>query len=350
MGNRLFISSVLLLWLGSMAWLVVNKILPSFTDGKPPIASGLEVGKVVAWRVHWGGRPVGWAASLRVNGALNTTELHNRVVLRDVPLLDLAPVWMRSVVDGFGNMKFDAQTLVEFDSLDHFSSFNSRVAVNDIPSVLRISGRMKDSKLELRLWSGASDLTYTKQVYIPQQTALNEALFPDAKMPYMYVGRRWQEEVFSPFKTPSSPVELMEAEVVAKETMEYGGEGERRRVLRVEYRRLPGPGIHEDARLQAICWVDLGSGFVLRQDVFLANSKLRFERLPEEAAYRTGLELFPHEEVRKVESDTKSDTESAEKKASSNRPPNGRCPTTPISSCGNLNASVEALLHQAWSY
>ncbi len=291
MGNRLFISAVLLLWCSSMTWLVVDKILPSFFGGKPPATSGLETGKAVAWRVKWAGRPVGWAASLRMHGTSNTTELRNRVILQDVPLSDLAPTWMRTVVGSFGNMKFDTQTLIELDSLGNFASFGSRVAVNDVPSVFRISGRMKDSQLVFKVRSGS--LTYTTQAYIPNQAALSEALFPDARLPYMYVGRHWQKEVFSPFRSPGAPVELVEAEVVAIESLQYGDETIR--VMRIDYRSLPGPGIPEDNRLQAVTWVEPKMGMVLRQDVYIANSKLRFERLPEEVASQIGLEFFPNE-------------------------------------------------------
>jgi|GEM_PF-1611040 len=291
MSNRLFISAVLLLWFSSMTWLVVDKILPSFYGGKPPATSGLEAGRTVAWRVKWSGRPVGWAASLRLPGISNTTELRNRVLLKDVPLLDLAPTWMRTIVGDFGNMKFDTQTLIELDALGNFASFRSRVAVNDIPSVFRISGRMQDSQLEFKVRSGS--LTYTTQAYIPNQAALSEALFPDARLPYMYVGRHWQKEVFSPFKSPGTPVELVEAEVVAMESLQYGDALVR--ALRIEYRSLPGPGIPEANRLQAVTWVEAKSGLVLRQDVFIANSKLRFERLSEEVASQLGVEFFPHE-------------------------------------------------------
>jgi len=298
MGNRIFISAVCLLWLSSMTWLVVDKVLPSFFNGKPPIASGLEEGKVIAWNVQWAGRPVGWAASLRVPGTLGTTEMHNRVLLQDVPLLDLAPAWMRNVIGDIGKMKFDTQTLIEFDALGNFASFRSRVAINDIPSVLRMTGQMKDSHLEFKVRSG--NLTYTTQIYIPNHTALSEALFPDARLPYMYVGRRWQKEVYSPFRSPSAPVELVDAEVVAIESLEH--DGKTKRVMRIEFRRMPGPGVPEANRRVAVCWVEPKSGTVLRQDVYIANSKLRFERQPDDIAHRKGLELFPKIESLKPES------------------------------------------------
>ncbi len=72
MANRIFVCFVLALWLGSMSWLMVDKILPSFHDGEPPAVSGFDANVYVAWKVYWAGRPVGNAASIRQSGVLNT--------------------------------------------------------------------------------------------------------------------------------------------------------------------------------------------------------------------------------------------------------------------------------------
>lgn len=288
MANRIFVCAVVALWLGSMSWLVVDKVLPSFHEGEPPIAAGFDPGVPVAWEVTWGSKPVGHAVSLRTSGVLHTTNIDSRIMLKDVPLLDLVPALMREVVGDIGNMTFDAHTRLEFDSLDNFSRFRSRVSINNIPSILQLTGAMHGSFLELKVTFG--DMPYTLKVPIPDRGALSEALFPDAKLPYMYVGRRWHEEVYNPFRSPRSPVETIDAEVTGIESIEFSGKSER--VMRVEFRGPPGPGIPEDARLQAIAWVRAEDGLVLRQDVLLANSRLRFERLPKKEAVEIGATLF----------------------------------------------------------
>jgi hypothetical protein len=288
MANRVFVCSVIVLWLGSMSWLMIDKVLPSFHEGEAPIAAGYEPGKPVAWRVLWGDRPVGHAASVRLPGVLNTTNIYNHVVLEDVPLLDLVPALMRRVVGDIGKMKFDASTRLEFDSLDNFSSFTSKVSVNDISSVLDLSGQVNGSFLELKVHFG--EVTYEPKIPIANQAALSEALFPDAKLPYMYVGRRWNEEVYNPFRAPSSPVETVDVAVTGIETIEFGGENHR--VMRVEFSGPPAPGVPEEARLQAIAWVRESDGVVLRQDVLISSSRLRFERLPEDEAAEVGKVLL----------------------------------------------------------
>ena len=288
MANRIFISAVVVFWLSSMTWLVTDRILPSFYGGQPPTMRTYEDGKPVAWEVLWKGKTVGEAASLRLSGVAGTTDLFNRVVLDEFPVMQLAPSWIRATVGNLGKMTFDVLTRVEFDPLGTFSSFNSRISLDAMPSILKMSGRVEESFLKLNVQSG--DIRHSTKIFLPNSEALSETLFPNAKLPYMHVGRHWQEKVYSPFRSPSDPVELVQVEVKVIETIQHRGKS--RRVMRVEYRSLAGSGIPEQARIQGISWVEPKSGDVLRRDVFLGDSKLRFERLPKEAAVATGLKLF----------------------------------------------------------
>lgn len=287
MANRIFVLAVVVLWLSSMTWLVTERILPSFFEGEPPAAEAYETGQAVAWEVQWEGKPVGHAASVQLSGVGGATELHNRVVLNDIPLMDLAPTWMRSAIGDLGEITFDARTRIEFDAIGNFSAFESRISVNDLPSVLNISGRVENSFLELHVRSG--DISYTTPIYLPDSKALNEVLFPDARLPQMYVGRKWREEIYSPFHSPGNPVELVQAEVVSAEGIQY--DNELRRTLRIEYRTMTGSGVPQEARLQAESWVE-PAGNVLRRDVYLGSSKLRFTRLENSDATQVGGRLL----------------------------------------------------------
>lgn len=287
MANRIFVLAVVVLWLCSMAWLVTDRILPTFQDGQPPSIETFQNGEAVAWSVEWGGKEVGKAASVRVPGSGGTVELHNRISLEEMPIIDLAPAWMRMAVPTLGEMSFDVVSRIEFDSLGNFSSFDSKVVLNDMPSVLKISGRVQNSYLRLHVVSG--QLPYEVPVYMPDSKSLKEALFPGAELPYMYVGRHWQEEVYSPFRATGDPIELIQAEVVSEETIEYCDEPFR--VLKVEYHGLIGSGLSDKARLQAVSWVEPG-GKVLRRDVYVGTSRLRFNRLSDEEAAGIGNDLF----------------------------------------------------------
>ncbi len=287
MANRFFVSTVVILWLSSMAWLVTERVLPSFLSGQPPLVETYETGKAVAWSVEWAGKRVGRAASMRLPGAAGTTDLRNRVILNKVPLLELAPAWMRVVVGEIGNIDLDATTRMEFDSLGNFSSFESRIALNDLPAILKMSGRVENSYLELKVSTGS--ISHTTPIYLPNSQALNESLFPEARITNLTIGDQWREEVYSPFRAPGNPVELLQAEVVSEELLTYLGKP--RRVLCVEYRSMVGSGVPRSTGLRAVTWVDR-EGDVLRRDVYIGTSKLRFERLPVEEAAIVGLEMF----------------------------------------------------------
>lgn len=292
MANRIFVCAVVVLWLSSMTWLVTDRILPSlFGGGQPPIVQAYENGEAVAWEVYWQGKSVGQAASVRLQGVGGSTDLYNRVVLNEFPVMQLAPSWIRAAVGNLGSMTFDVLTRVEFDPLGKFSSFNSRISLNDMPSILRMNGRIEESYLKLKVRS--SDFSHATQIFLPNSEALSEALFPDAKLPFMHKGRNWQEKVYSPFTSPADPVELVQVEVVARETIQHHEEV--RSVMRVEYKSITASGIPVNARIQGISWVDPKSGDVLRRDVFFGTSKLRFERLPKEAAKAAGLKLLENQ-------------------------------------------------------
>ncbi|MEM9352477.1 MAG: hypothetical protein AAGA92_05650 [Planctomycetota bacterium] len=288
MANRMFVAAVFSLWLGSMSWLFVDRVLPSFYEGEPPTALAHEPGKAVGWLVQWKGRDVGQAVSIRADGVGGTSEIHNRVHLNDIPLMDLAPAWMRHAVGDFGRLEFDATTRVEFDSLGTFSAFESKIQVNDIPSVLQMSGRVKEGHLKLKVRSG--ETVYSPNVQLSNQAALSEALFPDPLLTNLREGRTWREEVYSPFRPPTHPTEPVEARVLGKETIEVNGE--RVKVMCVEYLSASSSGISQASRRQAKSWVDM-NGVVMQRDVYLGRSKLRFVRLPDETSAALSDEFFP---------------------------------------------------------
>jgi hypothetical protein len=288
MANRIFVSAVVVLWLSSMTWLVTHRLLPTYFGGPPPLTQAAAEGEAVAWQVSYNDQVVGEAASIRLQGTGGTTDLFNRLVLEEFPVMSLAPSVIRMAVGDLGDMTFDVLTRVEFDPLGKFSSFHSRITMSDLASSLIISGRMDDSYLKLRVHS--NDFSHSSRVYLPNSQVLNEALSPDAQLPYMHVGKSWQEKVYSPFSSPTDPVERVQAEVKAIELIEYFGE--HRRVMRVDYQSVTSSGVTNRARKQGAAWVAPETGRVLRREVLLGGSRLRFERLPAAAAEAIGADLF----------------------------------------------------------
>ncbi len=69
MANRIFVAVVFLLWLSTMSWLMVARILPPFFNGDPPIRSLAIDDGPVCWQVELGDRPIGYAVSQAAAGA-----------------------------------------------------------------------------------------------------------------------------------------------------------------------------------------------------------------------------------------------------------------------------------------
>jgi hypothetical protein len=286
MGNRIFVAVVVLLWTTTMSWLVVDKILPPFLQGEPPKAGVLR-DEPICWDISFQDQPIGFAVSQMVPGALSTTELHSRVLLEDVPLREMAPQWMSSLVGNMVDVRLDTRTRLMLDSLGNFSSFQTRVWLNDLPSVVKVSGRVVGPELVMRFQSG--DMTHESRYPLPSYALLGTELIPEPKLLQIYVGRKWQKEVFSPFRTPNNAMELIQAEVVKEDSIVHNGRVTNSK--RIEYRTLLAAGVSTDDRLRAVQWV-ADNGVVMRQDVYLVNVKLRFERRDDPEGLALGEELL----------------------------------------------------------
>ena len=276
MGNRIFVGVVVTLWAGTMSWLMVARILPPFFHGEPP-KHGVLVQDPVCWEIQYRGRPVGYAVSQSVPGAMSTTEIHSRIKVDGIKVRELAPQWMVGLVRSIEAVSLDTRSVFVLDSLNNLSSFNTKVRLNDMPVIMRVRGKIEGAELKLTIQSGDSPQAPVSYP-IPSDSSLTSELIPDPKMLQMYVGRRWQQEVYSPFRPPGSSLEILEAQVVEERSIEH--RGERVRARKIEYRSLSSAGVTADNRLRAEVWV-AEDGNVLRQDIYLMDAKLRFERCME---------------------------------------------------------------------
>jgi hypothetical protein len=272
MGNRIFVSVVLLLWASTMSWLVVARILPPFYQGEPPQPS-LQSDEVVAWKIHFKGVPVGWAMSQASSGVSGAREIHSRVILTGLPLREMAPEWMGSLVSTLEPVDLDARTRLSFDGFGQLASMESKIGLNGVPAVLRLWGNIEQTEMRLRMQTG--EVIHETTYPISERAFISTELMPEPKLSRMYVGRRWQRAVVSPFESPTSPVEIIQAEVVAEESLLHGGE--RIKTRRIEYRTMSAPGVALKNTLHAVIWVG-EEGTVLRQDVYVMSDPLRFDR------------------------------------------------------------------------
>lgn len=275
MGNRIFQSVVLVLWGAAMSWLMVAKIMPPFFQGEPPRVGARGQAAPIGWRIELHGRPCGTAVSQSVPGVDGTLEVHSRVRLDSVPMPDDAPHWMLSLLKNLGEVRLDLRNRATFDSLGGLAGFQTRVQVNDLDSIVKMTGRVRDGALLLKMQTGE----FVRRTEHPwrAKSLLGGQLSPEAKLLNVYVGRSWREEVYSPFGAPNSPAELLEARVEDEEQLLH--DGELIRVRRIVYRSLSAAGVSAEDRRRAVVWVR-EDGIVLRQDSYFMNVCLRFIRMP----------------------------------------------------------------------
>lgn len=257
-----------------MSWLVVAKILPPFLHGEVP-STGVATNEPVCWEVLAGQQHLGWAVSQLVPGDSGSSEIHSRVVIDQIPFDKLAPRWMVSLVEDLGAIKLDMRSRTTLDAAGDLAFFDTRVKVNNLTTPIVMRGRVSGSKLKLRLQYGDS----VQRMNYPwdKNAMLGSELTPDAKLLQMYVGRKWQKEVYNPFGGRQGAIELIEAEVVEEIPLFLNNEQVTTR--RVEYRTLASGGVSNSNRRRATLWV-AEDGNVLRQEIALMDLILRFERVP----------------------------------------------------------------------
>src|SRR5690606_26412299 len=152
------------------------------------------------------------AVSQAVPGALGTTEIHSRLLVEGIDLRRLAPQWMGTLVRGLGEISLDSRTAMAIDALGNLSTFETRVWLNDLPLVMKVLGRVEGPDLVLKLQTG--EVSHEVRYPVPTGSTLTSELIPEPKLLQVYVGRTWQQEVYSPFRPPNNSLEILQAEVV----------------------------------------------------------------------------------------------------------------------------------------
>ncbi len=286
MGNPAFNVIVVLFWLSTMSWLVVAKILPPLRVGEPPsyssIARESRDDPPACWAIRMRGRTIGWAANWHVRRPEGISEFYSRVYLAELPLDELAPGWLttvlRPVLSNLELLDVDKQSWFIVDPLGRLSDFESRIRLAGIPDAIRFQGTVEGSQLKLLVRSG--DVSATLYQTLAANSLVNDELSPQSRMPHLRVGQTWTVPLYTPFRSPRSPIDILQATVEAEESIRWNGE--RTPVRLVVYRGDPGSGRGSN-EMRGRMWVD-EDGNVLRQEVTTFRSPIQFERVPESVA------------------------------------------------------------------
>jgi hypothetical protein len=265
---------------------VVTKVLPPLRVGEPPsygsILDTLDAEAPVCWTIRLNDKTIGWAANKLVRRPDGITDLYSRVYLGEFPWEEFAPGWLGAVLKPvfpkLDNLDVDKKTRLVIDPLGRLVEFESRVRVANIPDAVKVQGQVEGSTLRLSIQSG--EFPYKLERYLPPTAMMGDEFSPQVMMPGLRVGQTWTVPLYSPFRAPSSPMEILQAVVEREDPLTWNGRTIPCRVI--VYRADPGSGVGDD-QIRGRAWVDK-EGVVVRQEVSVLKSHLHFIRLPAEEA------------------------------------------------------------------
>jgi hypothetical protein len=287
MHSRWYSVTVVLLWLGSMTWLVTQKVLPPLLVGEQPsfpdILDAQQRETPVAWRLSLNGRKLGWAMSAASRLPDGSTQIRSRVHFDQLPLEQFMRGWLirqvfRVVDPPAVQVEMDTRSVLTFDADDRLSGFESEIWLGSSHHVIRVEGVVEGSNLVLTFHSDdLSDPPTLPPVPIPPNSLVRDALSPQTQMPGLRLGQSWTTPTYNPLR-PDNPWEVVEAEVESIEPIVWGNRTEDVRL--VVFRRDSGFGLLGKQRTpRGRLWVR-SDGMVLRQEVVFLDSTLVFDRYP----------------------------------------------------------------------
>jgi hypothetical protein len=295
MTSKTFTVTAVVFWLTSMSWLVQQKILPSLLIGDPPSYRQLLIEQQrhpepVGWRISLNDNPLGWAISYAVRDSEGGQEFNTRLVASQVPLKSLAPVWLSSLMrtlerqGSFPDVRVDVDvgTRLGLDALgqpfalDSTAVLGYRGAAQQLAEGYRIrmEGKIAGSQMILQVRTG--DAVYSPQFFLPRDALVSDALSPQARLPGLRVGQQWTVPLYNPFRSPTNPVEVLQAAVERRADIIWNDENVN--TLLVVYRSDSGSELTSQDMPRGRCWV-AGDGRVLRQELQLGAARLVFDRV-----------------------------------------------------------------------
>ncbi len=289
MNSRWFNACVVLLWLATMSWLVVRKVLPPLIVGDPPsFARIIEAQKrspPVGWRISLSGRRLGWALCETQSQPSGLTDVRTWVHCNTLPLREIVPGWSRmlsKLIDpSLERLPVDARSLFTFDPLGRLAAFDSAVQLGAANDLFGVRGTVEDGLLQLTVrTAGVAIATEAK---LASDSLLGDALSPQTDLPGLRDGQKWTVPVYNPLCPSNNPLEIIHAKVEDVEPLKWSGV--RHLCWVVVYRNGADGGVDDEQNVRGKLWVR-HDGKVLRQQVVLFKSVLVFTRLSDDEAMR----------------------------------------------------------------
>jgi hypothetical protein len=287
MHYRWYSVAVVGLWLTTMGWLVVKKVVPAFRIGSPPSYDEIVKDQIKAAPVGWrmsGGTASGWALTDTKPQATQLNEIRGRVHF-DMALKDLMPGLLQPIVRFLEKppetLRIDARSVLTIDPLGRLVRFDSAVRLEPFNETIGLKGVVEEGrKLQLAVRIGNKPIQTPKEIQLPSDALLSDVLSPQMRLPGLRLNQTWTVPVYSPFM-PDKPLEIIHATVERLEPYTWSGTTEN--VWYVVYRGDAGSAMGGEPPTRGEVWVR-PDGVVLQQKVMLFDAPLLFVRMTDDEA------------------------------------------------------------------
>jgi hypothetical protein len=210
------------------------------------------------------------------------TEIRSLVRFDDLRLNEVTPDFLESLLPkGVSDvsLQLEAKSEFVFDPLERLSQFVSSVGFPGMDELAKVRGTLDGTELHLSVRTG--EFTYQDEVVLPERALLSDALSPQANLPGLREGQTWNVRIYSPFRPPTNPTEVLQATVEGIKPMLW--DGRTVDAWLVVYRNDPGAGTASTQSPRVRLWVR-DDGTVLKQEASLLDSTITFVRLSDEEA------------------------------------------------------------------
>jgi hypothetical protein len=276
-----------MLWLATMGWLVIKKVLPPLLIGEPPsysrIVEAQRDAPPVGWRMSFNGRVLGWALNETRLQPTGLTDIYGRVHFDALPLDEMMPGWVRALTrlvrQPTDQLRMDTRSVLTIDALGHLLRFDSTMQVDPLDEVIRMRGTVEGRHLQLSVRHGG--MSFADEVFLPTDALLSDVLSPQTQLPGLRAGQTWTVPIYSPLWSAKAPLEIVHATVEGSEPISWNGAIDE--CWLVVYRSDTGSKAADSRSPRGRLWVRR-DGTVLRQQVNLFDSIIVFDRLSNEEA------------------------------------------------------------------
>jgi hypothetical protein len=297
--SRGYSFAIVIFWLATSAWLVKEKLLPPLLVGDPPsyrtILASERTDSPVGWDIFLNGRRLGGAITSTETLSDGIHQLRCVVSLRELPLAELTPAWLSAFVkvldshrsQGEAIISVESEATIDIDPLNHPINFLSttkigppdadvahRSLMGGVEFNVLMRGKVVGDSMQIVIHSG--EIEYHTEIDMPPDALIGDVLSPQSRLPGLRIGQTWTVPIYSPFRPPNAPVDILHATVERKDPIFW-----HERIvpaLLVVYRGDPGLGLTSNQAARAQMWVDY-EGEVIKQEITLMSSRLTFIRV-----------------------------------------------------------------------